>query len=68
MIKISKQESNYLQRQGFKFGSTLHKTVHGHSYYMSEYYDAVKCLNEYRNNRLIQSYINPDDQSIYAKK
>ncbi len=68
MIKITKEESKYLQRKGFKFGSTLHKTVHGHSYYMSEYYDAVKCLEKYRNNRLLQTYTNPNDQSIYARK
>ena len=37
MIKISKEESKYLQKQGFRFGSTLHKTVHGYNYYMSEY-------------------------------
>jgi hypothetical protein len=68
MIKISKEESKYLQKQGFRFGSTLHKTVHGYNYYMSEYADAMNCLENYRNRNLIQSFTNPNDQSIYAKK
>ena len=44
MIKISKEESKYLQKQGFRFGSTLHKTVHGYNYYMSEYVTSQKEL------------------------
>ena len=35
---------------------------------MSEYADAMNCLENYRNRNLIQSFTNPNDQSIYAKK
>jgi len=56
MIKITKAEAMYLQQKGFKFGSTLHHTVHNHAYYMSEYYNAMKCLNNYRKSRLIRVF------------
>ncbi len=49
MIKITKDERDWLEKNGFKFGSTLHHTVKNRAYYMTESKAAIKCLMEYRN-------------------
>lgn len=49
MIKITKDERDWLEKNGFKFGSTLHHTLKNKAYYMTESKEAMKCLMEYRN-------------------
>jgi hypothetical protein len=53
LIRITKDEKNWLLDHGFKFGSTLHRTVKNRSYYMTESEKAMQCLNEYRNKATI---------------
>jgi len=54
VIKINKDEVNYLLSQGFNFPEHLHKTHTSHpTYYVTEN-KAYKALKEYRESLLVK--------------
>ncbi len=54
LIKINKDEKDYLVSKGFKYGEIIHKTYTSHpTYYMTTSPKAMKVLNSYRSNKLI---------------
>lgn len=57
MLKITKDEKDWLLQNGFKFGTVLHRTVKNRSYYMTESKRALQCLEEYKNNRIINEKV-----------
>ena len=54
MIKITKNERNYLEQNGCKFGEDLHRTYSKHkTYYATESKEVLNLLNKY--NKMIRS-------------
>lgn len=50
MIKINKNERDYLVSKGFKFGSAIHRTYSHHpTYYVTENDRVLKILYDYRD-------------------
>lgn len=60
MIKINRQEMEYLVSKGLKFGNegSLHKypTNHGKCYYLTEGFKEKKMLSDYRSSRTIETH------------
>lgn len=52
MLKITKNEKDYLVSKGFKFGSDLHRTVKNHTYYVTESKKCMSVLNKYREKHI----------------
>ena len=56
MIKISKEERNYLESKGFGFPHYLHRTFGKHkNYYATEDRKLLKVLNDFRNKSIIKT-------------
>lgn len=55
LIKISKNEMEFLQTKGYKFPEDLHRTYSGNKnnrYYATERKDLLKDLSCYRNSKI----------------
>lgn len=51
MIKITKNEKDFLVSKGMKFGDMLHRTYSGHTtYYATEDPRVLKLLNNYNDS------------------
>lgn len=56
MIIISKNERNYLEKHGCKFGKDIHRTYSKHhKYYMVESARNLKLLKEYADKSIIKT-------------
>ena len=56
MVKISKQERDYLESKGFSFGEFLHRTYgKNKTYYATESKNLMKVLNNFRKKSIIYS-------------
>ena len=56
MIKINKQERDYLESKGFGFPEFLHRTYGKHKkYYATEDKKLLKILNNFRNKSIDKS-------------
>lgn len=57
MLRINKNEMEYLSSNGFKFHDTLHKTYSGNThYYVTEGTKVLNFLKKYRENHIIESH------------
>lgn len=55
LIKISKNEMEFLQTKGYSFPDDLHKTYSGNKnnrYYATEHEDLLRDLEWYRDNKI----------------
>lgn len=56
MIEISRNERNYLEKSGCKFGVDIHKTYSKHpKYYLVENPKNIKKLNKYKKLSVIKT-------------
>lgn len=57
MIKISKRERDYLEKNGCKWGTDLHKTYSdGKTYYASETKKVKELLTKYNRSITLESH------------
>lgn len=54
MIQITKDEAMMLQKGGYKFGKSLHRSYSSSpKYYATEEWKLLKTLDKYRKSRII---------------